>query len=156
VSNKSESKKTSETSTKVDEVANIKYVTVTEAMKYMGIGTARIRQIINTTYKDGSIKIEGKRDKNNDWMISLPSIHVWIQKKQAREVQRVAKVEEMISGDFKYPYTRPRVQTIKMLRTELDENGKKLGTPEQIDIVQMILDKIEAKWAKEYSNRKRK
>lgn len=128
-------------------------VTVSGAVKLMGIGPARIRQIINTYYKDGSIKIRGQKDSNGDWMISIPSIQVWKKKKLAREAKRQEKIDELVSGDYKYPYTRPRVQSIQMIQRALSENGKKVANTSETQVVLTVLARIEKIWDKEYKNR---
>ena len=153
-------KSTKTTSTQVESqepttTQSVPAVTVSGAVKLMGIGPARIRQIINTTYKDGSIKIRGQKDSNGDWMISIPSIQVWKKKKLDREVKRVAKLEELVNGDYKYPYTRPRVQSIQMIQRGMAEYKSKVGTPDEIKVVLTVLARIEKIWDKEYKNRKK-
>ena len=148
MSNKKESKKTTKDQ-------SIPSVTVSGAVKLMGIGPARIRQIINTTYKDGSIKIRGQKDSNGDWMISIPSIQEWKKKKLAREARRLEKIEELVNGDYKYPYTRPRVQSIQMIQRGLKEYGSKVANSSEREVILTVLARIEKIWEKEYKNRKK-
>jgi len=84
-------------------------------------------------------EVQGRKDENGDWLLSVASLNKYKLEVEAKEEARLRNIEE----GYKYPYTRPRVMAIRMMRDEIAE----LGASEE---VVKFIDKVEKKWAKEF------
>ena len=92
------------------EASVVKTLSLSEASKRAKRSIVWMRRLADEGRIKGT-KIEG------EWALDVASIDEYVEEVQTRENQRLQKIEE----GYKYPYTRPRVQAVKMIRAALTE-----------------------------------
>lgn len=109
------------------------YVSLVDGSRMVKRSVVWLRRLVTLN------EVEGRKDENGDWLLSVASLNTYKLEVEAKEQARLRNIEE----GYKYPYTRPRVMCVRMMRDEVAELGAS-------DEVVKFIDKVEKKWAKEF------
>ena len=118
-------------------VVEEKFMGLREVCKMLDRSNVWIRRLVKEGRFEGSVK-----DVDGEWRIKESEVLKYLEVLKERE----RKYEEKKRGEFKYPYTRPSITSIRMIRTKVT-NEKDMSEEERERFLMFL-----SKWEEEYNS----